>query len=102
MTPAAFVAKRPCLEEIDGYIMHKDLSGAILTPALKKLVDTIADMRRNTPPAGLEVIDQDGLRLINDWRKLLLAGKDVPNPTTMDRAWIYVRGRKPVKQRMKP
>lgn len=101
MKAQAFVDKRPCLEEIDGYLEHKNLEGVKLTGKLKELADNIAAMRRNTPPLGVEPLDADGLKIIEMWRRKLLSGKDIPGPTQMERQFTYVRGKKPVKKKAK-
>jgi hypothetical protein len=101
MTPQAFVKSRPCLEEIEGYLMTKDLSVAPTSPELKKLVEAVTAQRRNAPPSGVAPLGEDGLKIIEMWRRELLTGKDVPGPTKMERLWTYTRGRKPVRRKAK-
>lgn len=78
MTPAQFVACRPCLEEIDGYL-H----------------------RLNTPGVTQELLDTDGLKLIEEWRRKLLRGKVLPAETKLPRNYDYKRNHRPVRRARK-
>lgn len=65
-----FVRERPCLDEIEGWLLGRTIQKLPLTG--------------------------DILKPVNDYKARLMAGKEIPAPTKLPRNWVYQRGRKPV------
>jgi hypothetical protein len=74
-----FIAGRPCLEEIEGYLLGL----------------------RTQHKLGMDApeIDADIIGPIEKYKALLLAGKETPYPSEMPREWEYRKGRKPQRKR---
>lgn len=110
MTPTEFIATRPCLEEIEGYLHRLDFDGEIRDPALRQMTDRIAEMRRSgeLPPGGSlsqggprqEPLTADGLRVIESWKRKLLKGKALPAPSRLPRRYRYRANQKPLRLRV--
>jgi len=77
-----FIAQRPCLEELDGYI--------------EGLKEQIAHPEKYPHGVQYENLSEEVLGPIETYRKRLLAGKEIPNPSKLERDWVYQRGRKPL------
>jgi hypothetical protein len=77
-----FIWRRPCLEEIDGYI--EGLKHQIAHP--------------DKYPHGIQYpqLTPEVLAPIETYRKRMLSGKEIPDPSKIERDWVYQRGRKPV------
>lgn len=81
-----FLRGRPCLEELDGYLMGLRIQ---------------IEHRDAFPmPPNYETIDAEVLGPIETYRSLLMKGKEVPAPSRMERMWIYKRGSRPKKKRV--
>ena len=110
MTPADFVATKPCLEDIEGYLKRIDFSAEIKDPALRRLLDRVDEMQKSgeLPSGGSlsrgapqqEPLTTEGLRLIEDWKRKLLKGKVLPAPSRIPRFYRYRANQKPLKLRI--
>ena len=98
-----FIATRPCLEEVDGYIegIKSQMAGAGDTvPVSSEIRWKVkkawgVDMPRHVtlkPPAETMAVV---LAPIETYRRRLLSGKEIPAPSKLERAYKYHHGRKP-------
>ncbi len=70
-----FLRSRPCLEEIEGFFLGCKLQGITLSA--------------------------EEMAPIEDYRARLMKGREIPNPTRLQRSWKYQSKRKPTKQRIR-
>lgn len=98
-----FIATRPCLEEIDGYIegirnqMETAGETVPVSSEIRWKVKKVwgVDMPRQItlkPPAETMA---EILAPIETYRKRLITGKEIPAPSKLERAYTYTQGRKP-------
>lgn len=88
MNVLAFLADRPCLEELDGF-----LEGLRWQRENPDLLDR--------PPEDDER-DPETLRKVRDYKKALLAGRVVPVPSRIPRGYEYQTKRKPKRTSRRP
>ena len=70
MDAQVFIATRPCIEEIKGWLLGRKIQ-------------------------GLPVTDEV-LAPVEAYEERLMSGKEVPAPSKLEREWVYQQGRKPV------
>jgi len=70
-----FISTRPCLEEIEGWLLGRRLQGLPVT--------------------------EEVLGPLEVYEKRLKAGKEIPAPSILERDWVYQQGRKPLFKKLK-
>ena len=93
-----FLERRPCLEELDGYLeglrWQIENAGACL-PLTDDLRSSLGELPDSPLQPQYPEITTDLLAPIEAYRKQLLKGKVVPYPSRIDRKWVYKLGSKP-------
>jgi hypothetical protein len=83
---ARFLASRPCIEEVEGFL------GGIKEQA--------RDASLTTAGTSFSGITDEVLGPVQEYLDRLMKGRDVPAESFMERAYVYERGKPPVRKRV--